>query len=269
MQAISNVEISLCEGCHGTPRGEAHSQYIPGTADCFPGGLHSHSQALTFLLCLPAPVSVIPITTSLSLVNSLFPQALYIPHPASGSFSLAPLQLFHLIPSAQQALPQSTGTAPSLPGCMSSSQQFLPFPLWFKAFSQQPGFQTPSYELCFIPPSRQTCFSFWLLIPFHHPGEPVSLQSLCACQLTCPRPSSCPHCVFFKVLPALCFPRRLEGQVCPSYLQTWHGPEQPGTGAAGPALIPQPWAVVRMELLGSGSTRKPLPRTSRISGGFS
>lgn len=266
MQAISNVEISLCEGCHGTPRGEAHSQCISGTADCFPGGLHSHSPALTFLLCLPAPVchSHYYIT-----VPSEFPLPTGPVHPTPS--------LGVLVPGPTPALPSDPLCPAGSPSehrdscqsCMSSSQQFLPFPLWFKAFSQQPGFQTPSYELCFIPPSRQTCFSFWLLIPFHHPGEPVSLQSLCACQLTCPRPSSCPHCVFFKELPALCFPRRLERQVCPSYLQTWHGPEQPGTGAAGPALIPQPWAVVRMELLGSGSTRKPLPRTSRISGGFS
>lgn len=42
----------------------------------------------------------------------------------------------------------------------------------------------------------------------------------------------------------------------PGYVQTWHGPGQRGTGTAGPALLPQPWAAtgsVSMKPLGNGT----------------
>lgn len=265
-----NVEISLFEGCHGWHKFQ-HSKGVRYILSAFQ--VLAVFQVVFIPLPKSSPFCSAPVCHSCYYitVSSEFPLPIGPVHPIPSLGVLLPcptpaLPSDPLCPaSSPQPLTGPWGQLPALSGCM-SSQQLLPFPLWFKVFSQQPGFQTPSYEFCFILPSRQTCFSFWLLVPFHHPGKPVPLQSLCACQLTCCRPSSHLQCVFQGAF--CCFPRGLEGQVHPSYLQTWHGPEQPGTGAAGPAVIPQPWAAMRTVLLEWKCQEAPAKNQQDFQDGF-
>lgn len=176
-----NVEISLFEGCHGWHKFQ-HSKGVRYILSAFQ--VLAVFQVVFTPLPKSSPFCSAPVCHSCYYitVSSEFPLPIGPVHPipSLGVLLLCPTPALPSDPlcpaSSPQPLTGPWGQLPALSGC-TSSQQLLPFPLWFKVFSQQPGFQTPSYELCFILPSRQTCFSFWLLVPFHHPGKPLCLPA--------------------------------------------------------------------------------------------
>lgn len=176
-------------------------------------------------------LSALPLFLSLSLKCSHFYTVVSTEFPFLGtlaashthpqgptSSSLALLQLSCLIPFAQQVLlkpvARKKDNSCSAWAAHPSPDSFLPFPACFQVFSHR-RLASRLLHVGFalsLPPGRPS-FPFQLLVPFHCCGEPVFLQALCACQLTRPGASSCPHPMLFRELSAQRFPRGLEGRV--------------------------------------------------------
>lgn len=179
-------------------------------------------------------------------MNSLFPLPSLHPTPSLGVAPPPPSPrstspVWSLLPSKFSFSPHPENilvlTAPVLLGCMSFSWQFSPIPSLFSSL---------------LPPGWLPDSCLWaLLYPFLE-ADPVSTSNSPSWR-TCLSPNLLCLPTYLAPIQFLSPPCVIQGASCsmfpwedwkdrfparPSYLQTWHGPEQPGTGTAGPAPTP-------------------------------